>query len=549
MADKRIIELGTTGARPKRGAFMETDHATEGSQKLDLGFFDDHVNPRATQGALAFDGTTGSRVYATLTNQLVGSDSCAVVVKAGIPLAAPSNSRSIAALSSSNSATNVAETLTLDVLSSGALAVALYGPSGAHYRAHFYNNFIATYGGKVVVFAFVRDATAGTVTLYINGTAQTPSSSTTSGASAPAWTGTITNTYMVLGTLLSGYEYAGLRVFSVSLYNLALSQADVAEIQELGGGVPFRYQFGSQSNVIVAAQDRNFSSAGTGSWTVLFGTGTAVANAANALDITSASSGSGGVRMAGGSFLASPARTYRVRFTHTNISGTPVLWRFGPSGEPNETPTQFTPSGTPTAFDVVTTWRQMNAGSNLTFYAPGGNGSVLRVDDISVIGLGAVVHYDADLDGIGYQLHDQSTNKLDAVITPTGVSWTKPARRGYVRGTLTWSGTHEPKGLLDGQRCFPNEAVVEMITLKPTAGNAGSGMTIGATGNATRYTGGSYVTYTTAKKAIFGSALAGAPNPEGTTDNNNTMIFDPDTSNYTGSIQVEAGYRVTEGAP
>lgn len=179
-----------------------------------------------------------------------------------------------------------------------------------------------------------------------------------------------------------------------------------------------------------------------------------------------------------------------------------------------------------------------------TFVATGttptwGTGAVVRA--------GAVCHYDADADGIGYQLHDQSTNKLDAILTTTGVSWTKPARQGYVRGTLTWAGTHEAKSLL-GQRALPASTTegyaVTFITTKATAGSSGSGVTVGVTSNAALFVAAN--SYTTTKKL---HAIANSGVGSGITDNETTITVDPDTANFTGSITTEVRYIVTEGSP
>lgn len=162
----------------------------------------------------------------------------------------------------------------------------------------------------------------------------------------------------------------------------------------------------------------------------------------------------------------------------------------------------------------------------------------------AVVRAGAVVRYDADLDGIGYQLHDQSSNKLDATITTTGASWTKQARRGYVRGTLTWAGTHELKSLL-GQRCIPNDARWDAISVKATTGSSGSGIRFSDASDT--YTIATVSAFTTAKKAI--SIIATNVFPGGTSDNNCNLSVDPDTANFTGSIAIEAQYSLTEGNP
>jgi hypothetical protein len=157
--------------------------------------------------------------------------------------------------------------------------------------------------------------------------------------------------------------------------------------------------------------------------------------------------------------------------------------------------------------------------------------------------LGAVVHLPLN-DGIGYQLHDESSNKLDAVMTITGVSHLQPAKQGYVRATLTWAGTHESKNVLGVvQRALPAEAVLRFATLKASAASTGSGATLGTSNSATRWSAAA--PFTTAKKMITLSEQLPASSSGADLD----LMFDPDTANYTGSIQVEVHYSVTEGAP
>jgi len=508
---------------------------------VDITAYANLVNPRAAQGGLFFDGTPNSRVYAPLTGQALGTESFSLVAKVYIPVGNPSGGRTIVALSSSNTNSNVANAFTLDVTSAGALGVALYGASGADFRVHWFSTFVATYGGTTVLLEVVRNAVAGTVTLKINGLAQTPTSSTTAGT-APAWTGTVTNTNVLWGVTTSGQEYTGLIIYSTTVYNLALTSTDSTEITQRGGGVPERYEWASMSDVITSSQDRDFSAAGTGNWTVLFGTGAAVSNPSNALEITG-TTGSCGVRISGGNWRSTPnARSFRVRFTHTNVSGTPVVWRFSPSGELNEATTEFTPSGTPTSVDVIAYWRSGGATlGNPTIYAPGCNGSVLRMDNLSIVPAGAIAHFDADLDGIGFQLHEQSANKLDGIVTTSGVIWTKPASSGYVRGTLTWAATHEGKSLL-GQQCFPTGVVVQLLTLKSTASTSGSGTAVGTTNSSTRWRAAAALTTNTKAVAALANQL-----PGGTAAGDLDLVVDPDTANFTGSIAVEARYAQTEG--
>ena len=334
-------------------------------------------------------------------------------------------------------------------------------------------------------------------------------------------------------------------VYSASLYNLALSPADVLEIYEGGGAVPERFKFGSQVN-FMAGNDATF--AGAGNW-VATGTATATASGGQLVVAGMAFAGVGAFTSptwAQSSFAAkTPNRRYRVSFDVVSLSLTS-----GNTGVNVNVPiissaiigTVTTTGAKSYDFDYV------SGGSDgqqmLVFGCAASGGASITIDNAVIKTIGAVVHLDGDSDGLGYQWHDQSTNKLDAVLTTTGVSWTKPARRGYVRGTLTWAGTHELKSLL-GQRCIPNEARWDAISAKATVGSSGSGIRFADASDT--YSIATVSAFTTAKKPI--TIIAANVFPGGTSDNNCNLSCDPDTANFTGSIAIEAQYSVTEGTP
>lgn len=167
----------------------------------------------------------------------------------------------------------------------------------------------------------------------------------------------------------------------------------------------------------------------------------------------------------------------------------------------------------------------------------------IEIDDVQMLPDGALCDLALD-DGIGFQLHDRSTNKLDAVMTTTGVAHVIARRTHLVRGRLTWAGTHEAKSLI-GQVISLDGFRIEAITLKASAATTGSGATVGNTNSATRYVAATALT--TAKKVFTGSGLANAV-PGGTTSTYLDIVVDPDTNNYTGSIDVTVEYVQTEGA-
>jgi len=98
------------------------------------------------------------------------------------------------------------------------------------------------------------------------------------------------------------------------------------------------------------------------------------------------------------------------------------------------------PANSEVIYDVVVDqtanssgWQVCNASSERIYGGASFFNQTFYIKDIEFTRLGAVAHYDADLDGVGLQLRDQLPNRLDATITATGASWTKPATVGYFR--------------------------------------------------------------------------------------------------------------------
>jgi hypothetical protein len=192
--------------------------------------------------------------------------------------------------------------------------------------------------------------------------------------------------------------------------------------------------------------------------------------------------------------------------------------------------------------DLVATGSASNA--KIQFYTNQATEYTIAALDSSKIG--AICHYRCD-DGIGYQVHDDSTNELDAVMTPTGVAHLIPKREGYVRTPSTgisWAGSHEPKNLLGAastQRMLPNGAVIQQITLKATVAST-NGASLNSTTTAARWSAVAALSTAKSLRTIANSGL-----PAGTADADTDLLLDPDTVNYTGTIQADVRYTLTEG--
>jgi hypothetical protein len=506
-------------------------------------------NALAPRGGLAFDGTTNTRVSATLTGQSIGTSDFSLSAIFRVPAANPATGCGLFGLFPQNDG-NGANLFYTRLNASGTLTI--QGATSGYWECAL-PSFISTYGGKTIHLALVRTGTA--LAIYINGVSQAH----TDGGTDPvgSWAIPITSTYLVVGQCAAASTSAPtVSVYSASLYNLALSAADVLEIYEGGGAVPERFKFGTQTNryptgnvLSLGATDANVATSGNANgatWAITAGTRTGGAGS-----YYHKITGAGWLTWFHWSlYLASTSSTYMVRFwarLNAGTSGNGLCVGLGPQGGSilavsarqavTSTWTQYTHVLTIPNAKTVTL-------GMLSFDSQLGGPLELDIDDVEIVPIGAVVHLDGDSDGIGYQWHDQSTNKLDAVLTATGVSWAKPARRGYVRGTLTWAGTHELKSLL-GQRCIPNEARWDAISAKATVGSSGSGIRFADASDT--YSIATVSAFTTAKKPI--TIIAANVFPGGTSDNNCNLSCDPDTANFTGSIAIEAQYSVTEGTP
>lgn len=508
-------------------------------------------NALSPRGGISFDGTAAAKATATLTSQNIGTDPFSVVLTFKVPTAVTGNNI-IAILDSSSTGADAARELFIYIPSTGSLRVFLYGATTSDYRYNEIASFVTNYGGKSVQVAVTR--TGATLAIYINGVAQTLGADATAGT-PPAWSDTVTSTYLHLGSGPSSTEFKS-SINQASVYNLALAAADVLEIYELGGAVPFRYQFGSQ----VAVKSSDFS-AGADGWgadapNVVAGnvdsingqddwlsvkrttsTGGLFSRAAAGNSFTAAASGKA-VRFRGSIWNpAGSAITYLQAYIN-NAVGTPqgTAFAIAANTQVDYDETFIAPFGVTSDYYG---FRTSKLGGGMQSVAAG---QIFYQKTVMLHQVGAVVHLALD-DGIGYQLHDQSTNKLDATRSVSGVSHLIPKRDGYVRtaGTgLSWSGTHESKSVL-GQRALPDGAVVTLITRKSSGASSGSGCTIGTTNDATRWQTAD--TFTTAKEV----ASLAAQLPAGTADADTDILIDPDTANITATIAVEVHYKLTEG--
>jgi hypothetical protein len=385
-------------------------------------------NALAPRGGLAFAGTAGARVYAVPGSAgALGADAFSVVVTHEVPATTQATLRSVFVLG--DNATTPSQTgsfycryTALD------LSVSFFNSLGNYVVATF-TNFISSYGGKTVIFGVVRNA-SGNPTFYLNGSVIVPTFDAPVGTGN--WQASVATNYLLVGSDDASRSFIG-KIYSATLYNLALTAADALEIYELGGGVPERFKNPAAGINQWASQVGLPLNLAIASWT-----GSVVGNV-----ITASTASTGFIA---GVIISNPNwkfGRYRIKYSLTLNSGqAPAL------GDGNTFQTPRLTAGTNQSLEFVNTV----SGQLLFVNVLAAGDFVLTVTNLTYIG--AVAHYDADLDGIGYQLHDQSTNKLDALLTTTGVSWTKSSRRNAVTFSTSTNGNQQ----ILGQQALPANA-------------------------------------------------------------------------------------------
>lgn len=393
-------------------------------------------NALAPRGGLAFDGTTNTRVSATLTGQSIGTSDFSLSAIFRVPAVNPATGCGLFGLFPQNDGNgsnlfytrlNASGTLTIQGATSGYWECAL--PS-----------FISTYGGKTIHLALVRTGT--TLAIYINGVSQAH----TDGGTDPvgSWAIPITSTYLVVGQCAAASTSApSVSVYSASLYNLALSAADVLEIYEGGGAVPERFKFGTQANVY--ASDWSAGLDGWGSDGTETGNNDGVTDGTTSYnDVLKTVFGAASISRVYGGPSHAIGKAYRVTGkvylpnTNSNIRG--IFANLDVTGASSSPIAAFPQSTANPLHNIRGTWTAFsgefvpsNSGQQITWwglnsvggYSTASLNDEVNFKDYAVKRIGAVVHLPLN-DGLGFQLQDASTNRLHALATTTGVSHVAP---------------------------------------------------------------------------------------------------------------------------
>jgi hypothetical protein len=442
---KRINAFPTTATSPADDDFILLDGATNNSRKLLLArFLAAQRNALAPRGGVAFDGTLGARVWSALTNQNVGSAPCSLVGVTRAPLVAPSSDTQF--LGVSDSATDIANSpsaMHLSWRTSGALRLMVV--VGGVARQAELANAVTLFGGKVLILFAVKNA-SGDPTLYVNGLSIPLS---WGGAASP--NGVISSAFLNVGYGNSAIVSAS-PIYSISFYNFALTQTDVTEIVELGGGVPERYKSGSQANLA----STNFAAAGYETFT-----GASPAGFTQAVNTTGDA-----LAWATPSLSVVAGQVYRASFTLTLNSGTAPNMNVRVPGGTSYSSNIPTSAGANTIDHVIT-----STGSNAAalFSNNVGQAADYSVSGFSLVRLGAIVHLPLN-DGAGLQLRDDSTNRLHALMTTAGVTHVLPLFGGAfpVRFVTSTNGNQQALGA----SCVPLNCQILRVRARTQSGTA-----------------------------------------------------------------------------
>ncbi len=249
MADLRIKDLPRTVTNPNNAEYIETDHATDGSGKLDLAaFVAARTNPRPSRGALVFPGIAGNGAVATLGPAgNIGSDANSFSMIVEVPTALSGTTRTVVVLDSSiatspnNGCCSVVWASATD-----SLAISRYD-TFSNFRDCQIVGLIGAYGGKTVHLVVSWLGTSSQPAVWIDGRVQSLTADNPVGT-APAWNSPRTANFLKFGYRATA-EVSNLRKYCVTWYNFALDTATVIELRDGGGPVPERFKTGSQVSI------------------------------------------------------------------------------------------------------------------------------------------------------------------------------------------------------------------------------------------------------------------------------------------------------------
>ena len=527
--------------------------------------------------ALVSDGSDGSLIYNTLNAQNPGTGDFTLGWAGMYPRDAGVSSLTLGALTPSTVSVNAIRAFWLAYNSTVGLRVILYGSAASYTRTlyslglHAQLEALAARGTPCAI-EVSRDSSGVAVYLTISGVTHNVTAlfTETESASAPAWTDTVNGVYKV-GCAQSLGASSAQDLHKLRLFNLA--PANTTEAAEMMGDiVPAKWAKGDNTSLFL---DNSFE----GVTPSTFANGAAIgATGFKAWPTTADGStievvsdvgndpfgddqylvmrrvGAGTTYIYNTS-VCTVGRAYRItmwaRRNAAEGSGTGIVQLgYGASS----VSAKWREVGTTDAYAALNltdnTWRQYETE---VFVATSAridisNAAFIDIDFdlIDIPAIGQTVGLDLS-DGGGYQPKNPRAENGSSqwTMSTSGITWAKPVTYGKtlsVTGSLTWADTHEVKSLL-GQEALPANAVVDSITFEATAGSSGDGVTIGTTTDPDQFV--AVNSYTTTAENFAGSQLASAL-PGGTATNDLTIVVDPDTADYTGTIAVTVTYHLAD---
>lgn len=513
---------------------------------------------RASRDALLFDGaSTGARAYWTLASQVSGigaGGGKTVAVRFRCPtVVGPNYGLWYLGLATDSYGTS-AYSWAAAFDSSGHLLIGIRGGSANSfsYRAVRLLNFITLWGGKDVVLVATWDHQTANL-IYVNGVLQSGGEVTQ--GTAPAWTQAVDSTNLVAGVLASGDRFRGLmeppvlvnRVWSAAEVLYHAETGRLPDTDELGAADLTGYTNGAtyaRGSTLTNYSFESDTASPPASWTqagnhVVTATADGTApHGANVAVVVASGAGSSvnclSITPPNGLALG---RRFRLQFWAKSDSGNTSLTYSigGGSGWPELTTT------------LSASWQQFSTEAVQTAAAGffrvwiGGAGT-FRIDKVEIVDLGVAARPVIQPTGWrGGTIRDASENRTAGVVT-TGVAAVSTLNRGAIRGRLTWSGTHEAKAFIADQALIPANSTIESIVVTASANTSGTGLSIGD-GDTTAHWVASTTLTAGADKTYF-LTLANRV-PQSTAANDLKFYVDPDSANYTGTLNVTVNYVLT----
>jgi hypothetical protein len=424
-------------------------------------------------GGLIFNGVINPHeVLVSLTNQNIGTSDFSIWLRFKMPTASASGQPTLYILSDQDSASRPRAFIFFYDAGTHLFAQ-LYGATSSDFRQLQLTDLRSTRQGQVIDLVLVRNSSG--LVPYVNGTQWTATSETT-GGTPPAWTDTVTSNYFRVGSQTStGVPWI---CYRAAVFNCALTAADIDDLQNIG--IALRYKWGNQGEWIASAENRNFDGGTTGNWAG--DSGATVSNPDTKLQVTTASSGTSGAYLSR-SYIYNIGyrKLFRIKADvwKGTTAATSLTIQLGQVSQ--SVPLTITQS-------TVTAELTSPVAGDLHFLIQSSDGGTFYIDNVNVRAIGPILDLDMAI-GKGNYIPDRSNNRLWGEKSDSGVTHKVERQNGefvVVKTLLHWeiSATGETTNLFT----LPtNCGVVDVEFDRETAFDSGTTLSIGITGNNTKY--------------------------------------------------------------